>query len=87
MTIRKSISGELHMNNQVDNEQKPAEKPGLLQVVGSVMAAAIGVQSSKNHERDFKHGKARNFIIAGVVFTVVFVLTVFTVVSLVLKTN
>jgi len=75
------------MNNQVDNEQKPAQKPGLLQVVGSVMAAAIGVQSSKNYERDFKHGKARNFIIAGVVFTVVFVLTVFTVVSFVLKNN
>ena len=73
------------MNDQVDDDKQPAKKPGLLQLVGSVLAAGIGVQSSKNHERDFKHGKARNFIIAGVVFTVVFVLTVFTVVSLVLK--
>ena len=73
------------MNNQVNDDQQPAKKPGLLQLIGSVLAAGIGVQSSKNHERDFKHGKARNFIIAGIAFTVVFVLTVFTVVSLVLK--
>ncbi len=50
------------------NEQKmpDAEKtPGTLQIVSSVFAAAFGVQSSKNQERDFKHGKARVFIIAG----------------------
>lgn len=60
-------------------------KPTLLQVVGSVLAAAFGVQSSKNQERDFKHGKARNFIIAGIVFTVIFGLTVFTLVRTVLS--
>lgn len=60
-------------------------KPTLLQVVGSVLSAAFGVQSSKNQERDFKHGKARNFIIAGIVFTVIFGLTVFTVVRTVLS--
>jgi hypothetical protein len=71
------------MNQQTDNEKD--QKPSLLQVVSSVLAAGFGVQSSKNRERDFKHGRARTFIIAGVVFTVLFVITVFTVVSTVLK--
>jgi len=60
-------------------------KPGLLAVIGSVLAAGFGVQSSKNQERDFAQGKARNFIIGGVVFTVLFVLTVYLVVSAVLR--
>lgn len=68
-----------------NDSHEPTKKPRLLQIVGSVLSAAIGVQSSKNQERDFKHGKARNFIIAGIVFTVIFVATVFTVVSTVLK--
>ena len=65
-----------------DENEKP---PGLRQIVGSVFAAAFGVQSSKNQERDFKHGKARVFIISGIVFTLLFMGTVFTVVRLVLK--
>lgn len=54
-------------------------------VVTSTLAAAFGVQSSRNRERDFTHGKALHFIIAGIVFTVAFVLTVVLVVNLVLK--
>ena len=71
--------------NTPNENQKPVEKPNLLQIVGSVLGAAIGVQSSKNQERDFKHGKARNFIIAGIVFTIIFMATVFTVVRTVLS--
>ena len=56
-----------------------------LQVVGSVFAAGLGVQSSKNRERDFKQGKFSVFIIAGIVFTLLFIGAVFTVVQLVLK--
>ena len=68
-----------------EQKQPGQEKPpGLLQIASSVFAAAMGVQSSKNQERDFKHGKARIFIIAGIVFTLLFILTVFTVVKLVL---
>ena len=52
---------------------------------GVTVSAAVGIQSRKNRERDFKHGKARNFIIAGVLFTLLFMLTVFSVVTLVLK--
>lgn len=55
------------------------------QIVGSTVASAFGVQSSRNRERDFSRGKASHFIIAGVVFTVVFVLGVILVVNLVLS--
>lgn len=70
----------------MNNDNKDTEQsPGLKDIITSVFAAAFGVQSRKNQERDFKHGKARVFIIAGVVFTLLFILTVFSVVSLVLK--
>lgn len=68
--------------NVSNDEQK---EPGFRQIVGSVFAAAFGVQSRKNQERDFKHGKARVFIISGIIFTLLFMGTVFTVVRVVLK--
>lgn len=75
-----------------DNEQQsPEDRDGKnnrmnpLQVIGSVFAAGLGVQSSKNRERDFKQGRASVFIAAGIVFTLLFIGTVITVVSLVLK--
>lgn len=57
------------------------------QIVGSVLAAALGVQSSKNRERDFRQGRPIVFIIAGLLFTGLFIGTVYTVVSLVLSTR
>ncbi len=69
----------------MNEQEQPEEKaPGTMQIVRSVFAAAFGVQSSKNQQRDFKHGKARVFIIAGIVFTLLFIVTVFSVVRLVL---
>jgi hypothetical protein len=53
-------------------------------VVGSVLAAGLGVQSSRNRERDFKEGRAGVFIAAGLIFTALFIGGVYTVVSLVL---
>jgi hypothetical protein len=72
------------MNSDSQNKS-PAQAPNLGQTVGSVLSAAFGVQSRKNRERDFKHGKALHFIIAGAVFTVLFVLTMIVVVKLVLR--
>lgn len=60
-------------------------KPGLRQLIGSVLSAAVGIQSSRNHARDFKHGKLPVFIAAGVIFVAVFILMVYTAVSLVLQ--
>lgn len=68
-----------------DSDKQSEQGPGLKAIIGSVFAAAFGVQSKKNQERDFKHGKARVFIIAGVIFTLLFIATVYTVVTIVLK--
>jgi hypothetical protein len=70
----------------VDTESdQPVKKPSLLQVVGSVLAAGFGVQSRKNRERDFKGGSFKSFILAGIIFTAVFIGTVYLVVSIVLE--
>ncbi len=61
------------------------EKPGLRQVLASTLAAALGVQSNKNRERDFKHGNIKVYALAGVIFTVLFICTVVLVVKLVLR--
>ncbi|MDA9837330.1 DUF2970 domain-containing protein [Luminiphilus sp.] len=53
----------------------------ILRVVQSTLAAAIGVQSKKNRERDFEEGNAGTFIVAGILFTVLFVATIVVVVS------
>lgn len=68
-----------------NNEEHGHDKPGFLQVVLSTVAAAFGVQSDKNRQRDFKGGSFTTFIIAGISFTLVFVLAVVLVVRLVLS--
>ena len=69
-----------------ESDSEPTKKRSLnpLQIISSVFAAGLGVQSSKNRERDFKEGKASTFIVAGLGFTVLFLLTVVTIVNVVL---
>lgn len=50
----------------------------------STLAAALGVQNRKNHQRDFKAGNIKSYIAAGVIFTVLFVLLLSLVVKAVL---
>lgn len=58
------------------------EKLPLTHVIVSVLAAAIGVQSKKNQEKDFSaKGSIVTYIVAGIIFTVVFVVTVIAVVK------
>ncbi len=68
-------------------DTEPAELPPLTfwQMLGSTLAAAFGVQSSKNRERDFTRGKASHFIMMGIGFTIVFVLVMVALVKLVLS--
>lgn len=63
---------------------KGPAKPTLLQIIGSVLAAAFGVQSTANRERDFTGGSATVYIVAGIIFTVVFIFLILTVVRFVL---
>ncbi|MEC8001206.1 MAG: DUF2970 domain-containing protein [Pseudomonadota bacterium] len=53
------------------------------QILQSILAAAFGVQSQRNRAKDFEEGNAGWFILAGIIFTVVFIFTVLTVVNLV----
>jgi hypothetical protein len=70
----------------MDTHSKGAGKsPSLLEVLGSVLASMFGVQSNRRREEDFAHGKPSQYIIIGLLVTVVFVLTVWGVVSLVMK--
>jgi hypothetical protein len=59
-------------------------EPGFWEVVMSVLAAALGVQTSKNRERDFTKGNPLVFIAAGLIFTILFVLTLIGVVNLII---
>jgi len=61
------------------------DKPNFFRIVLSTLAAAFGVQSKKNLERDTKHGTLSHYITAGIIFMILFVLTVSFIVSQVLK--
>ncbi len=73
--------------NDADQEQQPESGKRLnpFQVVGSVLAAAFGVQSSRNRERDFAQGSFGPFIAAGILFTVLFVGALYLIVTTVLS--
>ena len=60
------------------------QHPNFLAVFKSVIASFFGVQSTKNRERDFTLGKPVHYIAVGLLMTVLFILTVWGVVSLVL---
>jgi len=58
---------------------------GFWSVIKSVLAAGLGVQSSKNRKRDFTEGRAIHFIIGGLIATVVFVVVILLVVKFLLS--
>lgn len=68
-------------NNSRDSEQQDQKPLTLLEVASSCLAAAFGIQNKANKERDFSRGKPMQFVIVGVVFTVLFLTTVITIVS------
>jgi hypothetical protein len=53
-------------------------------VMFSVIQAAFGVQNQQNKERDFAEGKVFPFIVAAILFTVIFVGVLLLIVSLVI---
>lgn len=65
-------------------EDKSSDRLTLVQLIGSALAAGIGVQSSRNRKRDFTKGTAGQFIVIGVLFTILFVAVMVTIVNLVL---
>ena len=70
----------------MDQDKKDAARaPSFVDVLGSVLASMFGVQSNRRREKDFTHGKPSQYIIIGLIVTVVFMLTIWVVVSLVMK--
>ena len=58
-----------------------------LRAIKSVMSAMIGVQKKKNLEEDFSKKSAMPFIVAGILMTLVFIMTVWVVVKIALSTS
>ncbi len=70
----------------MESEKKEgARATSLLGVLGSVLASMFGVQSSRKREEDFTHGKPSQYVIVGLLVTVVFMLAIWGVVSFVMK--
>ena len=79
------------MDKQPDDKQEAAEnnnaseeRYGFGSLVKALLAGAIGVNSDKNREKDFQQGRLLHFVIGGIVFTLLFILTIATIVGLVL---
>ena len=72
------------MDKPEDNHAEEKTYLSFWQLLKSTMSAFIGVQSNANRERDFKHGKMSHFIWMGLLFGLVFVLTLVGVVQLVM---
>lgn len=49
-------------------------KPTIIEVIKSVLSAAVGVQSDKNRLKDFEQGSLPVYIVAGLIFTALFVI-------------
>ncbi len=56
-------------------------KPTITQVIKSVLAAFIGVQSEANRKKDFESGSLLTYVIAGIIFTVLFIVAIIFLVS------
>jgi hypothetical protein len=52
------------------------QKPGFGSIILSTLSAFIGIQSSKNRERDFAKGNFKAYVISGLVFTVLFITSI-----------
>lgn len=67
------------------SEQDKPNKPNFRAIVMSTLAAAIGIQSNKNRERDFVHGNIKVYIAAGLIFTTLFIGSIVLLVKMVIK--
>ena len=72
------------MNDSEQSHSKAQAQLTFWQLLKSTFSAFLGVQSNANRERDFTQGKMSHFIWMGLLFGLVFVLTIVGVVQLVL---
>jgi hypothetical protein len=72
---------DMNKPQQQENNDRPLS---FGELVKSVLMAFLGVQSNSNRMRDFSKGKLSHFIIIGVIFGLLFILTIVGVVNLVI---
>ena len=85
-----TTSLDIDINNDTNNDtsSEGKQKLSILHILTSVLAAAVGVQSKKNQEKDFNgKGSIYIYIAAGIIFTVLFVITIVTVVKSILAST
>jgi hypothetical protein len=79
------LAGTKERLTMTDQHKDPQQAPlTLREMLQSVLAAALGVQSGKNRSRDFSRGKPSHFILLGVIFTALFVIVLLGAVKLIL---
>jgi hypothetical protein len=65
------------MNDMADNNNNSSKKkpgsPGVLKIMQSILAGALGVQSEKRRQEDFASQSPVPYIIAGLLFGAAFV--------------
>jgi hypothetical protein len=76
----------MHVKNSAENGDEKIQVT-FWQLLLSTLSAFIGVQSNANRERDFKYGKVSHFIFIGLLFGLVFILTIVTVVKIVMSVS
>ena len=67
------------------SDEEEQKSPGIFNVIFSVLAAMIGIQSDSNRERDFNKGKLSNYIFVGIVIVIIFVFTLISIVNSILE--
>lgn len=61
-------------NNEIaQSDSKAQPRMGLWKVMQSILAGALGVQSTKRHEEDFANPSPWAYIIGGLLFTTFFI--------------
>ena len=71
------------VNMNIENNNQRC-KPSIAQIIRSVIAAAVGIQTETNRQKDFQEGASpKAYILVGLIATVVFILTVIMIVRLV----
>lgn len=59
-------------------------QPTIFQVIKSVLAAFVGIQSKENRETDFTEGKISHYLVVGLTVTILFIASIIFVVSMII---
>ncbi|GAA4357944.1 DUF2970 domain-containing protein [Kangiella marina] len=59
-----------------NHTEEPQKGTGFWSTVQSVLGAMFGVQSEEQRHKDFEKGSAVQFIVGGIIFVILFILTI-----------